>query len=170
MAKLEIFIDYTCPYCKAGFAYFKELLPQFPTLEYEIMPIEAHPRNEEPEHRPYVDLAVQAAYFVKAHGGDEYKFAELMFALTSRSRDSMESVDALADTVAQLGYDRAEIRAALVNGTYLREQLSANDYAYETQNVWAVPTFVCADKRVDAAAGVGVTKEQLLSLIREVSE
>jgi hypothetical protein len=45
--------------------------------------------------------------------------------------------------------------------------LDANDYAYEQKGVWAVPTFVCGDIRLDAVGGVGITKQQLDDFLKK---
>ncbi|MDR0915992.1 MAG: thioredoxin domain-containing protein [Oscillospiraceae bacterium] len=168
MSKLEVFFDYSCPFCRTGYGYLTELLPDFPNAQIELLPVEAHPRNEEPEHRPYVDLAVQGGLFVKAVGGDEYAFAARMFTQAGDDRMAFENIDALTICAADAGIDAAAFKSALQSGTYAAAQLAANDYAYETQKVWAVPTFVCGDKRIDAVGNVGVTKDQVRDLLQEL--
>ncbi|MDR0905331.1 MAG: thioredoxin domain-containing protein [Oscillospiraceae bacterium] len=168
MAKIEVFFDYTCPFCKAGYGYLTELLPEFPNAQIELLPVEAHPRNEEPEHRPYVDLAVQGGLFVKAVGGDEYAYAARLFKLAGDDRRGFEDIEVLTQCAAETGLDAAAFKAALQNGIYAQAQLAANDYAYETQKVWAVPTFVSGDRRIDAAANVGVTGEQVRELLHDL--
>jgi predicted DsbA family dithiol-disulfide isomerase len=168
MAKLEFFFDYTCPFCKAGYGYLTELLPSFPNAEIELLPVEAHPRVEEPFHRPYVDLAVQGGLFVKAVGGDEYAYASRLFALASENRSAFEDIEVLAECAADAGLDSAAFKSALQDGIYAEAQLAANDYAYETQKVWAVPTCVSGEKRIDAVANLGITKAQLQDLLQDL--
>ncbi|MDR0858314.1 MAG: DsbA family protein [Oscillospiraceae bacterium] len=169
MPKLEVFLDYSCPFCKSGYGYLTELLPEFPNAVIELKPVEAHPKNEEPGHRPWVDLAVQGGLFVKASGGDEIAYTERLIKLIhSENRQSVEDIGVLTKCAAEVGLDAAAFGEALQSGKYAQALLDANDYAYETQKVWAVPTFVSGGKRIDAVANVGVTKAQLRELLQEL--
>ncbi|MDR0937155.1 MAG: DsbA family protein [Oscillospiraceae bacterium] len=169
MNKLEVFIDYSCPFCKSGYGYLKELLPEFPNAVIELKPVEAHPKVEEPGHRPWVDLAVQGGLYAKAVGGDETAYAERLIKLIhTEDRQSVEDIGVLSNCAADAGLDATAFREALESGAYENALAAANDYAYETQKVWAVPTFVCGEKRLDAAPNVGVTKERLRGLLQEL--
>jgi predicted DsbA family dithiol-disulfide isomerase len=173
MEKLEVFLDYTCPYCLKGYELLTKLLPDYVSDDVgadtliQLRPVEAHPKNEEPEHRPYVNLAVQGAFFFRDNGLDETAYTERMFKVANDDRQSVESISALAAYAAEYGADADAFTAALTCGRYELEQLAANDYAYEQKSVWAVPTFVCGEKRLDAVGGVGVTGEQLKKLLDE---
>ncbi|MEA5013516.1 MAG: DsbA family protein [Candidatus Limiplasma sp.] len=161
MSVIEVFFDHTCPYCYRAHDYFLELLPQFPQVKLKWMPVEAHPRGEEPWHKPYEDLAVQGALFVQALGGDELAYHERIYRAHFQERRAVDSIEVLTECAGELGLPAEEFRAALTRGTYARQQLAANEYAYGKQRVWAVPTLVCGEKRLDAIEGVGVTKEQV---------
>jgi predicted DsbA family dithiol-disulfide isomerase len=165
MPKLEVFFDYTCPYCYRGHIDFMEVLPAFPAADIVWRPVEAHPRLEEPHHKPYVDLAVQGAFFVRAKGGDELAYHERVYRANFVEKQAIDEIGVLAKYAGELGYDALEFENALRSGTYVKEQLAANDHAYEECKVWAVPTFVCGDKRLDAMEGVGVTKEEIEALL-----
>ncbi|MDR3209346.1 MAG: hypothetical protein LBT36_01785 [Oscillospiraceae bacterium] len=169
MPKLDVFFDYTCPFCNVGYRYLTELLPSFPNADIQLCPVEAHPRAEEAWHRPYVDLAVQGAYFIRERGGDELAYTARLFALASEGvRESIEDAAVLAEIAGASGADAIAFEAALRDKTYEARQLAANDYAYEQNRVWAVPTFVSGELRLDAAENQGVTREQLESLLREL--
>jgi predicted DsbA family dithiol-disulfide isomerase len=169
MNKLEVFLDYSCPFCKSGYGYLTELLPEFPNAVIELKPVEAHPKVEEPGHRPWVDLAVQGGLYAKAVGGDETAYTERLIRLIhNEDRQSVEDIDVLANCAADAGLDAAAFKEALHSGSYEKALSEANDYAYETQKVWAVPTFVSGEKRIDAVANVGVTKQQLRELLQEL--
>jgi predicted DsbA family dithiol-disulfide isomerase len=167
MPKLEVFFDYTCPYCNNGYRYLTELLEERPDAEIDLRPIEAHPSAEEPWHRPFTNLAVQGALFLRDNGGDERAYAERLFRAVFEEKIDVEDIDVLAVCASDAGADAAAFAAALREKTYEPRQLAANDYAYETQRVWAVPTFVCGERRLDAAEGAGVTKEQLAELLSD---
>jgi predicted DsbA family dithiol-disulfide isomerase len=171
MEKLEVFIDYTCPYCLKGYEYLTELLPDYISATttadslIQLRPVEAHPKNEEPEHRPYVNLAVQGAFFFRDNGLNETAYTERLLKAAVDDRHSVEDVVALANYAADCGADAAAFSDALISGKYEQEQFDANDYAYEQKAVWAVPTFVRGEARLDAVGNVGVTKEQLKELL-----
>lgn len=167
MPKLEVFYDHTCPYCYRGLEVFKRLLTQYPQADIAWLPVEAHPKVEEPEHKPYADLAVMGAFFARDHGIDLVQYNDYVFDMYFEKRQKVDDVNALAEAVAPLGIDQAAFVADLTDGTYEKALAEANDYAYEVQKVWAVPSFVCGDRRVDAVGGIGVTEEELAALLAD---
>ncbi len=167
MPVIEVFFDHTCPYCYRGHEYLMELLPRYPGVQLAWRPVEAHPRLQEPWHKPYEDLAVQGALFVRAMGGDELAYHERIYRAHFQERRAVDSVEVLTDCARELGLPGEDFRAALTQGTYVSQQLAANEYAYDRQGVWAVPTLVCGQKRLDAVEGVGVTKTQVQALLEE---
>ena len=46
MPKFQFFYDYECPFCKKGWEAMTDLLPDYPGMEIEWRPVEAHPRPE----------------------------------------------------------------------------------------------------------------------------
>lgn len=166
MPKVEVFYDHTCPYCYRGLGYLAHLLPDFPMAEIVWRPVEAHPKVEEPNHRPYADLAVMGAFFARDHDVDIAAYNGRVFDMYYGRREKVDDARALAEAVAPLGLDTDALIAALEGGVYADALTKANDYAYETNKVWAVPTFVFGDKRLDAKEGVGVTEEQLAAFLR----
>ena len=167
MTKIEMFFDHTCPYCYRGHALLMELLPKYPAAEILWRPIEAHPKIEEPEHRPYQDLAVQGGLFVRDTGGDELAYHERVYKAIFEERLAPDDTAVLVKCAGDIGVDTAAFEDAIKAAKYERAGHEANDYAYEDNQVWAVPTFVCGDKRLDAVPGVGVTKGQLEALLRD---
>ena len=142
--------------------YLAEVLPKYPNAEILWRPVEAHPRNEEPDHRPYVDLAVQGCLYILETGGDMLAFANRVYKAHFEERSNVEDISVLVKCATESGVaDITAFRAALENATYEQAMLDANDYAFEQKGVWAVPTFVCGDIRLDAVGGVGITKQQL---------
>ena len=167
MPKLEVFYDHTCPYCLRGLASFMQLLPDYPQAEIVWCPVEAHPKVEEPEHKPYADLAVMGAFFARDHGVDLAAYNACVFDMYFTQHQKVDDPQTLANSVTQLGIDAEAMAAALTEGTYEKALEDANRYAYETNNVWAVPTFVFGSKRLDAKEGVGVTEAQLADFLQD---
>jgi len=161
MPKIEVFFDHTCPYCHRGHGYLMELLPRFPSVEILWRPVEAHPKIEEPEHKPYEDLAVQGALFVRDAGGDELAYHDRVYRAQFEEGLAVDDINILAKCAGETGADVAGFVAALLGAKYEKAQRAANDYAYDQRKVWAVPTFLCGELRLDSKEGVGVTKEQL---------
>jgi len=142
--------------------YLAEILPKYPNAEILWRPIEAHPRHEEPDHRPYVDLIVQGCLYIQETGGDVLAFTLRVYKAHFEEDLNVEDTSVLVKCAAESGVaDVAAFKDALANATFEKAMLDANDYAYEQKGVWAVPTFVCGDIRLDAVGGVGITKQQL---------
>ena len=148
--------------------YLYEVLPKYPNVEILWKPIEAHPRHEEPDHRPYVDLIVQGCLYIQATGGDELAFTERVYKAHFEEELNVEDISVLVKCATESGVaDVNAFKDALTNATYEKAMLDANDYAYEQKGVWAVPTFICGDIRLDAVGGIGITKHQLDTFFKE---
>ncbi|MDR0248079.1 MAG: DsbA family protein [Oscillospiraceae bacterium] len=166
MPKIEVFFDHTCPYCYRGLAELESLLPRFPSAEIVWRPVEAHPKVEEPEHKPYADLAVRGALYMREAGKEE-EYNRSVFKAYFERRLPPDDVETLAACAAECGESAERFAAALRGGEYESELQEANDYAYGPMKVWAVPAFVCGQKRLDSVAGIGVTRGQLEAFLRE---
>ena len=148
--------------------YLSEVLPKYPNAEILWRPIEAHPRNEEPDHRPYVDLIVQGCLYILEKGGDVLAFTNRVYKAHFEEGLNVEDISVLVKCAGESGVaDVNAFKIALENATYEKAMLDANDYAYEQKGVWAVPTFVCGDIRLDAVGGVGITKQQLKTFFEQ---
>jgi len=148
--------------------YLSDLLPKYPNAEILWKPIEAHPRNEEPGHRPFVDLIVQGCLYIQETGGDVLLFTQRVYKAHFKENLNVEDISVLVKCAAESGVaDITAFETALKNAKYEKAMLDANDYAYEQKGVWAVPTFVCGDIRLDAVGGVGITKHQLDKFLRK---
>lgn len=162
MKTLEVFFDYACPFCLRGHQTLLELLLEFPDLQIIWCPCEAHPRPE--RYGPHSDLCIQGMFYAKDAGADLMQYHKLMFEAALGKRINIESVDALAETVDGF-LDAEAFKEALQSGKYAAVQLAGNDYAYEENGVWAVPSYRLNGKKLDAAEGIGVTKEQLSAFL-----
>ena len=159
MKKLEVFFDYSCPYCLKGYYYLVELLPEYPELEVVWRLCEAHPRPEEGFGK-HTDLCIQGAFFAAQKGVDMMAYHEKMFTFYHIDRADVEDANVLAQALSDL-LDAGEFAEALSGGRYAKDLKAANAYAFEQSGVWVIPAFRMDGKKLDAAAGVGVTKEQL---------
>ena len=167
MNKIEVFYDLTCPYCLRGLNSFLRLAADYPQADIAWLPVEAHPKVLEPEHKPYADLAVMGAFFARDHGIDLALYNERVFDMYFNERRQVDDPQALARAVKPLGIDSEAFVAALTDGRYEEALAQANSYAYEANKIWAVPSFICGDQRLDAAEGVGVSEEQLAAFLKE---
>ena len=145
------------------------MLPKYPGVEIILKPVEAHPRHEEPDHRPYVDLLVQGCLYFEETGGDVMEFVQRIYKAHYVDELNVEDLSVIVKCAAESGVDDvAAFEDALKTAKYEKAMLAANDYAYEEKGVWAVPTFVCGDIRLDAVGGIGITKQELDTFFKNV--
>lgn len=158
MSKLEVFYDYACPYCLRGHENLIALLPEFPALAIDWHPCESHPRPE--QHGLHSDLCIRGMFFARDHGADLWAYHARMYKAALRDHVNIESIDAVVACVADI-LDGDALRKALTNDEYVDTLNAANDYAYETNGVWAVPSYRMNGRKLDAVEGIGVSREQL---------
>lgn len=159
MPKMEVFFDYSCPFCLRGHSYLAELAPLHPEIEIIWQPCEAHPR---PERGPHSDLMMQGMFYLLEIGGDIWKYHDIMYkaALNSRGSVDIEDIGMLASLIGDIT-DSIDFRHALISGKYAEIQQASNHHAYDESGVWAVPSFRMNGKKLDSAEGIGITREQL---------
>lgn len=159
MPVMEMFFDYSCPYCLKGHNSLLELIKDYPQITMKWCPCEAHPR---PEPGPHSDLCLQALLFAIDEGADQWAFHKRMYDafFGEKKLADRESIDEIAAHVADL-VDADKLKAALQSKKYEEAQQGINDYAYEQSGVWAVPSFRMDGHKLDAVEGVGVTTQQL---------
>jgi predicted DsbA family dithiol-disulfide isomerase len=163
MIRLEVFFDYSCPFCFRGYKFLTELLPDFPNIEVVRKPCEAHPRPEFVPH--HSDLCIQGMYYAADNGVDLAAYDERLYALAQNRQNNIEDIDLLANGVADI-LDADGFRDALNTGKYREIQLRGNDYAYEESGVWAIPSYRMDGRRLDSVEGVGVTRDMLESFLK----
>ena len=158
MKKMEVFFDYTCPYCFRGHKLLVELLADCPEIEVVWCPCEAHPR---PEHYGiHCDLAIRAMFHARQQGVDLWAFHDRVYHMIHKQRVNVENADAIADNLQDM-LDPEELRQVLKSDAYTKELAAANKHAYEQSGVWAVPSFRMDGDKLDAIENVGVTRDQL---------
>jgi len=163
-AKVQVFYDYECPFCKRGYEDLSAVLPSFPEIEIEWRPIESHPRPE--DHSPHTDLCVQAFYIAEELGVDMAAFHKALFQAVAAERRDVEKGEVLAKALKGV-VDEAKFIELLKSGKYASKVSENNDLAYEKNGVWFVPAFRLAGSglesapRLDAKGGVGVSREEI---------
>jgi predicted DsbA family dithiol-disulfide isomerase len=155
---MEVFFDYECPYCLKGHELLKELLPKYPDIEIVWRPCEAHPRPE--QHGLHSDLCIQGLFHALEQGADVWEYHERMYKAAVKDKVNIEDPEVLAGCVQGL-LDTGAFLKTLQDNVYGKAVDDANDLAYEKSGVWFVPAYRMDGRKLDAAGGVGVTKEQL---------
>jgi predicted DsbA family dithiol-disulfide isomerase len=162
MPKLEVFFDYACPHCLRGHGYLAELLPEFPDLEIEWRPCEAHPR---PEHYGrHSDLCACGMYAAREQGSDLTEYHKRIYHTAQTSRADIEDINVIAEAADGL-LDRDELRDALSGGKYEDKLLENNRLVWDEYDCPAVPSYRADGDMLKSQLGVGVSKEQLAAFI-----
>lgn len=167
MKKLEVFIDYTCPFCLRGFEDLLELLPQFPEIAVIWRLCEAHPRPE--PSTTHSDLAMQGYYLAKDLGVDPVTYHKRMFKAHFADKIDLNDKHALARAVSDLINPETFVQT-IDDKKYKAIQEDGNSYAYEENNVWFIPSFIMNGRRLDSEGGVGVSIEELEKFLSDGSE
>ncbi|MDR3259203.1 MAG: DsbA family protein [Fusobacteriaceae bacterium] len=164
MNKLQIFYDYSCPFCKKGYeSFLRVITPFIKDIDIEWIPVESHPRPE--NVHPHTDLCIQAFYIICELNGDIPAFHHAMYdALVIEKRD-VEKSDVLADIVKNI-VDPVKFIEILESNKYADKVNQNNDFAYEKSGVWVVPAFRMNNQKLDAIGGIGVTDLQISDFLK----
>lgn len=163
MAKMQIFYDYECPYCKKGYEYLTEQIGGHPEIEIEWRPVEAHPLPE--DSYPHTHLACQGYYAAKELGADMDAFHTAMFQAISIERQDAEKPEVLCAILKGI-VDAEKFRAILESGKYAKQVDENNNLAYEKSGVWYLPAFRMNGKKLDAKGGVGISPDELRDFLK----
>jgi len=156
--KVQVYYDYECPFCKRGYEILIKLMPKYPKVEIEWMPIESHPKPE--SSHPHTDLCIQAFYIAGELGVDIPKFHALLYQAVSIERRNVEKPEILYGIIKDI-CDREKFMKLLESGKYANKPDENNDLAYEKEGVWYVPAFRAGKQKLDAKGGMGVTAEEV---------
>jgi len=88
-----------------------------------------------------------------------------MYQAAQKESINIENIDALTECVSDL-VDSDDFRLSLQLGTYRGKLDESNKLAFEKSDVWAVPAYRTGALKLDAVENVGVSKEQILHLIK----
>lgn len=159
---LEVIFDYACPYCYSAHLYLKEIKTEFPELEIVFSPCEAHPRPE--RWSPHSDMALQGMYYCEEQEIDIWEYHELVYRAFHVDRINAEDVNVLAAYLADL-VDAKAFKTAILSGKYEARRLKANQYAWETLSLDAVPSYRQGKRLLKAVEDIGVSKQMLLKFL-----
>ncbi|MCL2618455.1 MAG: hypothetical protein FWD98_05305 [Defluviitaleaceae bacterium] len=162
--KLEIFIDYACPYCLDVYGFLEELLPEFPGIEPVWRLCESHPRPHRHEDNPFSDLCIQAMFLAAESGVNAQAFHRRTFDILHRREADAEDIGSLCEAYADL-LGTEQLRHALESGRYRQALEAANCYAFEQSRVWAVPALRLGGASLDAKLKIGLTREDILDFL-----
>jgi predicted DsbA family dithiol-disulfide isomerase len=163
MAKMQIFYDYECPYCKKGYGYLLEQIGSHPEIEIEWRPVESHPLPE--NHPPHTYLACQAYYIAKELGADMPAFHAAMYQAVATERQNVEQADVLCAILEGI-VDTAAFRAILDSGKYAK-QVDENNALADDSSVWFLPAFRMNGKKLDARGGIGISPQELRAFLEQ---
>jgi len=164
MAKLRVFYDYLCPYCKTGHEHLREAVAAHPGIEIEWRPVESHPEPE--DYRPHTHLASQSYYAARELGADMDAFHDAMYRAVADEGRNVERAEVIAAILKDI-VDADKLLGILESGAYAKQVDENNELAYEKSGVWFVPAFRMNGKALDAKGGVGITAEKLREFLRE---
>ena len=156
--KLEVYIDYICPYCYRAYQVLSSMTHKIKDLQIDWRPCESHPRPE--RYGQHSDLCIQGFFLCRDSGGDIDAYNNLMYKAVFVDHINIEDVDELAEYVAGL-IDPEKFKTALVDGKYLTDLQVNNVRAWDELGLDAVPSFRVGEKELYAIPGVGVSAEQL---------
>lgn len=157
---LEVFYDYTCPFCLKGHELLKELIPDYPDIEIAWKPCELSPRRGGSQS----SLPIRGFYFAREKGADLWTYNDTVYTAEHISGIDITNAKELAEAVSGI-LDKGEFLEALKNGAYMEELYAGNDEAYEKNGVWAVPAFRMGGRRLDSVLGLGVSKKKLAAFL-----
>ena len=166
MPKLEVFFDYACPHCLRGHDYLMELLPQFPGLEIEWCPCEAHPRPE--QHDRHSDLCARGMFFALEQGADPEDYHRRMYDAALTARADINDVHVITETTDGL-LNRGDLHDTLIGSRYEDKLLENNRLAWGVYDFPAVPSYRMGGELLKSELGVGVSKEQLAAFLKQQS-
>lgn len=194
--KLEVFFDYTCPYCYLALHELNQLLPSYPELSVTWSPCELNPQPEPRfydweesaqwliELKPrlesagltinppyptgnYTYLAIQGLLCLEEQGADIRRYNDAVYNAVFRDGKDIENLDVLSDCAAYAGGEVNAFRLALVSETYKERRLALSKYAWEENHLDTVPSYRLGQARLNAVYGVGVLKEQMIEFLDE---
>lgn len=193
---LEVFFDYTCPFCYLGLSEVRTALKKHPDIEVAWRPCEAHPRPEPRQpgwtDRPdfieallprfeaagltirgpyapgnYNNLVVQGMLYLEAQGIALTRYHDAIYNAVFVQSADVEDLDVLCACAAAAGGDKDGFRKALEDGTYEAAQLDLNRYAWEENALEAVPSLRFGDKRLKAKYLVGLVPAEIEAFLTQ---
>lgn len=192
--QLEVFFDYTCPYCYLGLHELTQILPGYPDLSVRWCPCELHMRPEPvpshwedssewlselkerlenaglPLNRPlepgnYTDLAIHGLFSLVEQGADIGQYNEAVYAAVFQDGKNIEDIDVLSDCAALAGGDVPAFRQSLNSAEYSEKRLMLDKYGWKENALEAVPSLRIENAFLNAVPGVGLVRQQMIKFL-----
>lgn len=162
---VQAFFDYVCPYCYRGILAFLDMLLDYPDVQVDWKPCEAHPR---PEFAPiHSDMAAQAMLCLQDQGGDLIRFHRLVFHAHFEKRMRIDDPQVLADLAAACGGDGKVVYRALQAGQYAAAVAENNRLAWDELGLFAVPSYRVGNRVAGSRDGILVAKSEVAKLLSD---
>lgn len=155
---LQVFFDYSCPYCLQGHENLLALLRKYPDFEIDWRPCEAHPRPE--THEPHSDLPARGMYIARKLGADIMRYHEIMYHAALNDHADIDNATVVAQLVGEI-CDSKLFADALNSGKYIPELDENNRLVWDVYDCPAVPSYCGDGKLLKSVGGVGVTLARL---------
>lgn len=164
--ELHVFFDYICPFCLRAHKYLMELIPDYPNVAVVWHPCESHPRPD--RYGPHSDLCIQGYFYAVDNGINILEYHDRMYQAAQKDHVNIEDMDALSEYVSDL-VDPDDFRLSLQQETYRDKLDESNKLAFEHSGVWAVPAYRTGALKLDAVENVGVSKEEIQDLLKNIN-
>lgn len=164
--KLQLYFDYACPFCLRGYVDMMEVLKEYPQVEVEWWPCEAHPRPD--RYGLHSDLCARGMYIACDLGADVEQYHMRMFRAAIDEQKNIEDVQTVCDIVESL-VDAEAFRAALRQGIYQDKLDEANRMAWEKFAFAAVPSLVADAGQLRSLENVGLTKPMIADFLKQIN-
>ena len=164
--KLQVFYDYICPFCKKAHPYLQEILADYPDIEIDWRPCEAHPRPE--RYGMHSDLCVRGYYYAIDHGVDAEQYHQRIYDGIFSSPCNVEDPQVLAGLLTGL-VDADDFIKALADGAYADKPDENNTLVWETYEFAAVPSLVLDGQKLCAVANVGLSRKMIEDFIKKAT-
>jgi len=164
MSKLEVFFDYTCPFCLKGHENLVGLLPKYPGLEIEWRPCEIHPRPEPCDR--HSDLCARGMYFALESGADVMEYHRRIYRAAVTDHADIEDLSVLSGYMEGL-LNRERFEQAL-SGDQYADKLSENTrLTWDEYDFPAVPSYRMGEDLLKSIPIVGVTQKRLAAFLKQ---
>ncbi len=164
--ELHVFFDYICPFCLRAHKYLMELIQDYPDVAVVWHPCESHPRPE--RYGLHSDLCIQGYFYAVDNGINIPEYHDRMYQAAQKDHVNIEDMDALSEYVRDL-VDADDFRLSLQQEVYRDKLDESNKLAFEHSGVWAVPAYRTGALKLDAVENVGVSKEEIQDLLRNIN-
>lgn len=142
--KIEVYFDFTCPYCYKGLKEFEDILKEQSDVDVVWYPCEAHPRPE--FAKVHSDLAAQAMIFLQERGLDTKKFKDLVFHAHFEDALRIDDIDLLSAFAKESGADEIEVKELLAANRYADKVVANNQKVWADLALDAVPSYILDGK------------------------